>query len=442
MNTNAKYTMGDDRCPVLLAASAAGRKERFSGREQGQYFDGLPEWANIPEWEKAYARGPIYQESTAKDMLAQLVMINFPEKREEIGAVIWNLYGLGYSFPEVDRILRNKYEELKGEILSERKDRKRRIRNGEYVVPRTVEEMTLLDWVKECKKLEEEARIAEEEVAAMRRDSTNREHTFPTKKNEPKKQKSLQQNIAKPAFSHESHEITTPSTSYVDKEIQERMTQFKEEIDGRNAEAGKHLEEIEQEYQIKKEQIARRRQEADGEQKLKSKTIEAARKENAEQFKAALEEIANSLDKLHGQHDLKMQQIEKHKKEFSEIFEIEKRQIEDEMQKASGNHEQEMQQINCSMVEVDARNDLAEREFDEDVALEMQEADEKIANEDEEIERLQEEIRRLQEAKTAQKEEKMSKSGGSSFLGKIANFFRWLWEKITDIIVGPRGRGR
>ncbi|MDR1437470.1 MAG: hypothetical protein LBI69_00215 [Puniceicoccales bacterium] len=141
-----------------------GQNENFSGGQS----ENLPSWA-VLGWEKQYLRGELMEEWMAKDMLVYLVL-RFEEKHGEIRNLLWNLYSASYDFSSISLILVNKYEEMEPQILAARKDRIRRIREGdETVVPETLWEAYFMREVKETNELKERGKAeAKAKIAAFK----------------------------------------------------------------------------------------------------------------------------------------------------------------------------------------------------------------------------------------------------------------------------------
>ncbi|MDR1438125.1 MAG: hypothetical protein LBI69_03650 [Puniceicoccales bacterium] len=111
-------------------------------------------------WEKKYLRGESWKVPMARDMLVFLA-IEFEEKHREIDDHIWELRAAGYDFPDVERILRNKYGELKEEILRDRHERYARIQAGdETVIPQTEGEASIMKAVRETKEMQKRGEIS------------------------------------------------------------------------------------------------------------------------------------------------------------------------------------------------------------------------------------------------------------------------------------------
>ncbi|MDR1438154.1 MAG: hypothetical protein LBI69_03805 [Puniceicoccales bacterium] len=169
MNINSKtnYTFSDDRRMVPVGGPAAGQGQDFSAGAGRSSV--CPDWAT-PDWEKRYDRGPLYRLEVADRMLAVLTVL-YRERYEEIRYLVYALCASGYDHSHVERILRNKYEELKEQILAERDKRQQRIQEGDgTVVPQTDFEIQLMQEVRKTKLQREqkatEAKKAEEDLAA------------------------------------------------------------------------------------------------------------------------------------------------------------------------------------------------------------------------------------------------------------------------------------
>ncbi|MDR1437726.1 MAG: hypothetical protein LBI69_01550 [Puniceicoccales bacterium] len=156
---NSSHTSSGERRLVPAGGPTAGRPQNFSANID--HSDICPDWA-ILNWETRYDMGPLYRVKLADSMLASLTLL-YREKYEEIRYLVHTLCAKGYDHSHVERILRNKYEELKDQILAERDDRQQRILNGDVtVIPQTGFEIQLMQEVRKTKLQREQ----EEEVLA------------------------------------------------------------------------------------------------------------------------------------------------------------------------------------------------------------------------------------------------------------------------------------